>query len=169
MATIIEQENDDCLVEVPIRLSLAEAERLAHLVDTARRSDTGLAIPSPLPEATPQQLAAFASFLLCARRRRDAVYQEIEFGEPAWDMLLDLYVQHVAGKRVGVSSLCTAAAVPATTALRWIDVMTRNGSFTRQRDPHDARRVYVSLTPGLIDRIEIHLSDMRRRAAIALQ
>jgi hypothetical protein len=53
-------------------------------------------------------------------------------------MLLDLLQAEIAQHRVPVSSLCIAAAVPATTALRWIKTMTDVGLFKRRADPHDA-------------------------------
>jgi predicted transcriptional regulator len=62
------------------------------------------------------------------------------FADPAWDMLLDLLQAEIAQHRVPVSSLCIAAAVPATTALRWIKTMTDVGLFKRRADPHDGRR-----------------------------
>ena len=62
-------------------------------------------------------------------------------------MLLDLLQAEIAQHRVPVSSLCIAAAVPATTALRWIKTMTDGGLFMRRADPHDGRRVFVELAP----------------------
>ena len=63
-------------------------------------------------------------------------------------MLLDLLQAEIAQHRVPVSSLCIAAAVPATTALRWIKTMTDAGLFKRRADPHDGRRVFVELSPN---------------------
>ena len=84
-------------------------------------------------------------------------------------MLLDLYVQHVEGHKVSVTSLCTAAAVPPTTALRWIDAMAGAGHFVRKPDPQDGRRVHISLAPSLIDAVESYLADMRQRAVAVFQ
>ena len=53
-----------------------------------------------------------------SRRMRNEVFGDNLFGEPAWDMLLDLYASHLEQKRVSVSSLQIASAVPGTTALR---------------------------------------------------
>jgi DNA-binding MarR family transcriptional regulator len=61
-------------------------------------------------------------------------------------MLLDLLQAEIAQLRVPVSSLCIAAAVPATTALRWLKTMTDKGIFVRRADPHDGRRVFVELS-----------------------
>ncbi len=61
-------------------------------------------------------------------------------------MLLDLYAARLDRTRVSVSSLCIAAAVPATTALRWIKTLTETGLFERKADQHDARRIFVQLS-----------------------
>ena len=82
-----------------------------------------------------------------ARRIRARFFDDELFADPAWDMLLDLLAAEIAQHRVPVSSLCIAAAVPATTALRWIKTMTDNGLFTRRADPHDGRRVFIELAP----------------------
>ena len=47
-----------------------------------------------------------------------------------------------------MSSLCIAAAVPATTALRWIKAMTDAGLFVRKDDPRDGRRILIGLSEG---------------------
>lgn len=69
------------------------------------------------------------------------------FGEPAWDMLLELFVSAIEQKRVTVGELCIASNVPQTTALRWIDVLLKGGLATRRSDPLDGRRVHVEITP----------------------
>ena len=82
-----------------------------------------------------------------ARRLRSRFFDEDLFADPAWDMLLDLLQAEIAQLRVPVSSLCIAAAVPATTALRWLKTMTDQGMFLRRADPHDGRRIFVELSP----------------------
>lgn len=82
------------------------------------------------------------------RRLREEMFESELFADPAWDMLLDLYAARLDRSRVSVSSLCIAAAVPATTALRWIKTLTENGLFERHADVHDARRIFVQLSEG---------------------
>ncbi len=53
-----------------------------------------------------------------ARRLRDQFFGTALFEDPGWDMLLDLYAAELERGRVSVSSLCIAAAVAPTTALR---------------------------------------------------
>jgi hypothetical protein len=80
------------------------------------------------------------------RRLRDEYFGPDVFADPAWDMMLDLYAARLERLRVSVSSLCIAAAVPATTALRWIKTLTESGLFERREDPHDGRRIFVALS-----------------------
>ena len=80
------------------------------------------------------------------RRLRAHYFKEDLFADPAWDMMLDLFEAELSQRKVAVSSLCIAAAVPATTALRWMKALTEEGIFVRRDDPFDGRRVYVELS-----------------------
>lgn len=85
------------------------------------------------------------------RRMRDELFPADMFADPAWDMLLDLYAAKLDHARVSVSSLCIAAAVPATTALRWIKTLSDTGIFQREADQHDGRRIFVALSDRATD------------------
>ncbi len=89
--------------------------------------------------------------MLRQRRMREQYFPADLFADPAWDMLLDLYAARLERQPVSVSSLCIAAAVPATTALRWIKTMTDAGLFVRDADPHDGRRIFIALAEGADD------------------
>ena len=84
--------------------------------------------------------------LIRLRRMRDNFFDPALFADPAWDMLLDLMAARIEEDRVAVSSLCIAAAVPPTTALRWIKAMTDHGLFERHADPDDGRRIFIRLS-----------------------
>ncbi|WP_298188977.1 MarR family winged helix-turn-helix transcriptional regulator [Novosphingobium sp.] len=80
------------------------------------------------------------------RRRRSKYFDASLFGEPAWDLLLDLFIAEKEGRRVSVTSACIGAAVPSTTALRWILVLENEDLVWRENDPKDARRAFLHLT-----------------------
>ena len=101
-----------------------------------------------------------------ARRLRARFFDEELFADPAWDMLLDLLQAEIAQHRVPVSSLCIAAAVPATTALRWIKTMTDVGLFKRRADPHDGRRIFVELSAGASDAMRRYFGEVGRLAVV---
>ena len=85
--------------------------------------------------------------LILSRRAREKYFEKALFADPAWDMLLDLYVCKLLGRRVATTDLCVAAEVPPTTALRWISVLVSYGLIRRESDPTDHRRKFLSLTP----------------------
>jgi len=88
-----------------------------------------------------------AQALYALRRRRDSATQvKGPFGEPAWDIMLDLLIAHKQGSELQVSSVCLEAGVPSTTILRWIARLEREGLIYRQTDSSDLRRRYVRLT-----------------------
>lgn len=97
---------------------------------------------SPGPAISGQQVRA----VLRARRLREHIVAPDLFADPAWDILLDLMAARLERTRVSVSSLCIAAAVPPTTALRWIRQLTDRGLLQRQADPRDGRRIFIALS-----------------------
>jgi len=88
------------------------------------------------------------------------------YATPAWDMLLDLLQAEVSHMRLPVSSLCIAAAVPATTALRWLKTMVDQGLFVRRADPHDGRRVFVELAPETSVAMHRYFAEVERVAIV---
>jgi hypothetical protein len=105
-----------------------------------------IAQPSPRAGRNHVALARQAYNL---RRKRAAIFGNAElFGEPAWDILLDLFIAQAEGKSVSVSSACIGSAAPATTGLRWLGVLADEGLVVRENDPEDHRRVMVRLTPS---------------------
>jgi DNA-binding MarR family transcriptional regulator len=92
------------------------------------------------------------------RRKRDVQFEQFFgsglFCEPAWDMLLDLYINNGRKRVISVSSACLASAVPTTTALRHISELVRRRLLVRSPHPDD-RRVYVlHLTPIAVSVME---------------
>lgn len=98
-------------------------------------------------EAPDDSSVALARRILAMRRLRDRLLGEF-FAEPAWDILLELYVQTHEGKVVTVSQLSLSTGSPPTTALRWINTMAKSGLLDRRNDEADARRVLVRLSEG---------------------
>jgi hypothetical protein len=106
--------------------------------------------------------AATIRSMIRARRLRDQYFRGDLFADPAWDMLLDLMAARLEENRVAVSSLCIAAAVPATTALRWIKALTDRGLFVRSADPQDGRRVYIELSDDTARALAAYLRAVQR-------
>lgn len=106
------------------------------------------------------ELGTKARQIYANRRRRPLVFGDASiFGEPVWDILLDLFVAAKDQKRVAVTSACIGAAVPATTALRWITVLEEKDLVLRENDPDDNRRVFVRLTASGYARMVNYLAE----------
>lgn len=91
--------------------------------------------------------------LISRRRLRERFFSPELFADPAWDILLDLAASRIEGRSVSVSSLCIAAAVPPTTALRWIRMMTDQQLLERRADLLDARRMFVDLSDAAFNQL----------------
>ncbi len=97
------------------------------------------------------------------RRLRDSFFDAELFADPAWDILLDLMAARLEQRNVSVSSLCIAAAVPPTTALRWITAMTESGMLIRRQDPDDARRVFIILADEVAAKVGDYFAAAHRQ------
>jgi DNA-binding MarR family transcriptional regulator len=154
------------------------AERLRQLSDevsriaaTLARLSTGPGVTAQTPDratvgAAPPLTADTVRNVIRARRLRMRYFSQELFADPAWDMLLDLLQAEIAQLRVPVSSLCIAAAVPATTALRWLKTLVVQGLFIRRADPHDGRRVFVELAPETSQALRRYFADVGQVAVI---
>ncbi|MDR6786763.1 PAS domain S-box-containing protein [Sphingomonas sp. BE138] len=87
-----------------------------------------------------------AERILAKRRLRHQFFDEDLFGEPAFDLLLDLYAQALAGRATYTTSAAVASGAPLTTALRQIATLVDRGLVAREADPVDRRRVLLCLT-----------------------
>lgn len=81
-----------------------------------------------------------------SRRRRSKFFKSDLFAEPAWDILLDLYIARHEARVHSVSSASTAGNVPATTGLRWLQVLESEGLIVRRSDPASLKRTFVELS-----------------------
>lgn len=99
-------------------------------------------------------IAARINAYLTARRSRSTVLEGEWFADPVWDLMLDLLACQHSDRNVSISSACIAAAVPGTTALRWIDRLVTEGALVREDDPTDRRRSYLQLAPDVAARLE---------------
>lgn len=98
------------------------------------------------------------------RRARIPGLQDVILGEPAWDILLDLFVQQAKGRLVSVSSACIASSAPMTTALRYLKLLESNGLIVSSRVNHDDRIRMVELSASGREQMADYLSRRSRLA-----
>ena len=78
--------------------------------------------------------------------RRRQLLGDRMFFDPAWNMLLDLFICEADGRRLSVSALCIGSHSSAATALRYATMLIDAGLVCRTADETDGRRSYVNLT-----------------------
>jgi len=121
------------------------AQGLAALAD--RLVGQGAAAAAESIDVAEADCVAFLESQFRIRRLRARHLPSLSLGEPAWDILLDLAVAQYWRRETSVTSLCIAADVPSTTALRWINSMTREGLIVRRPCQRDGRRSFLAIAP----------------------
>jgi hypothetical protein len=118
---------------------------------------------------SPREITAdFVRSIIRARRLREKYLGSDLFADPAWDMLLDLFAAQLERRQVSVSSLCLAAAVPPTTALRWISILEAKGILLRQSDSRDARRVWLRISDEMTAKLTEFFAAARSAAPLLM-
>ena len=87
------------------------------------------------------------------RRRRDALFPDGIFGEPAWDFLLALFTAHDKGETMILCEAYRAAHVSDTTGRRLLDQLEKEGLISRRRAPDSRKTRLVELTPDAVERM----------------
>lgn len=114
----------------------------------------------PAADADRRQWGQLARSLHRERARRANFLPAALFGEPAWDILLDLAYAAQANELRSIKAACLSSQSPEATALRYIDQLVEAGLVERIADRTDRRRKFLRLT-GLGERsMREYLSTM---------
>lgn len=99
------------------------------------------------------------------RRERETVLPGNLVADPAWDLLLQLYAAHLEQYRVSISSLSKMSRVPLTTTVRVLRSLADAGLVDRRGDPTDSRRIFVSLSPSGVSKMNRYFLTAGARTA----
>ena len=141
------------------------AEKVASLIEIAealavrlcpdRGETAGPPLPPSKPDAESECDAAIrvARNHVAVRRSRERCFGDDMFSDPAWDVLIDLFIARAEGKDVTIGDACIAAAVPVTSALRCCNMLQERQLVRREADVRDKRRVLLRLTDSSFERM----------------
>lgn len=123
-----------------IRLELAEGDFAA-----LKRILACLAGDDPGQTAAPDESAGrrVAEIMFNMRQARAQIFPASMFNEPAWDMLMALYVAHEVS---AAADLARWTHTPLTTAMRWIEYLESHKLIVRESSPADRRAHMIRLT-----------------------
>ena len=142
MQTHIESDGDEIVFSVPVRVSRRELKELLDSelpLDSFKSHDRQQMGKGSLLDAA-KRLVAFEH----SRKAMPGIGGL--FGDPAWMILLDLYIRGLEEKTTSVSSATLASGSPATTGLRYVSLLASSGHIIRSQHPHDERSVHVKLS-----------------------
>jgi DNA-binding MarR family transcriptional regulator len=157
----------------PEQLSYSDIEKLLdELEQLCSRLSSALLPPrDPNVDASAVRGGTFDAYkidrvitnILRSRRMRNRLFGDNLFGEPAWDVLLELYAAELNGRKLSVSGACYASAAPPSTGLRWVHRLEKEGWIRRVADPADCRRSWVELTQEASARMRQLLNEFAGR------
>ena len=105
--------------------------------------------PEPGQATSPVQreiLREHARKIRSARDLRQESFDRNIFGEPAWEMLLTLYIIDGDQRRLSTRRIAKLASLSLTTTLRWLDYLEEQQLISRRRNPFDQRVVDTELS-----------------------
>lgn len=144
---------------------LRDAARLFRLISDGTPWASLVLSESELPyrsaEPAPRdKLIARARAVLHARRLRARHFSRVMFAEPAWDMLLLLYLADSSEGRQTIGQLAELIETPLTTVLRWMGFLEKERLVERQDHPTDRRIVFIKLTDKGRSGLDAYLAEM---------
>jgi FixJ family two-component response regulator len=157
----------------------SELQRLSQLIDEPDQvapassasgrhgppAQMALAMPGTVASAaelTTPALADFIRDLLKKETKRRGIGGGDLFGDPAWEMLLDLLLAKIEGHTVSVSSACIASGAPMSTALRLVRRLVGEGVLCKLPDETDRRRHFLIINPKFERPLLDYLSEQLR-------
>lgn len=138
------------------------------LIEMSNTSATNFSHPLPDLRRTSDLRGGESDFPLLARMAREEHNERASrtkfldagiYGEPGWNMLLDLYANKFEGRQISITSACIASGAPPTTALRHVSNFVDQGLVHRWDDPADQRRSWLDLTDFAYNALSNYLSN----------
>ena len=130
---------------VIVRQAMARIDALSDIVDWG---------------ATGTSLHAVAERLYLERRKRDEHFPPGLFGEPAWDLLLALFIAREEGRELNLAQAYRAAGVGPGRGRALIGRMEAAGLIARNPARAGGRRLSPCLTKQAVERLSHYLTEL---------
>lgn len=99
-------------------------------------------------------------------RSQASILGTMEFTNPAWNLLLEIYSNGLLQRRVFLTDTANAAGVPMATALRWYTKLEKDGWLVRHADTKDRRKSWYELSPEGIAKFEAYFARFAAAGAV---
>jgi DNA-binding MarR family transcriptional regulator len=141
----------------PVSIELSSDE-VAALKRVLGSFEDGQEKPEGVKEGDPRKLAA--KIMFDTRKARGRLFPASMFSDPAWDMLIALYI---AEKAPAAADLARSISASVTTAMRWIEILEAHKLIVREQSPTDRRAHTIRLSEQARANLDLLLSEAVRR------
>jgi DNA-binding MarR family transcriptional regulator len=134
-----------------------DSARLETALAILRQASVRVALLSdPLSPEAGHTLRAVAERLYAERRKRDEFFPAGLFGEPAWDLLLALYMAHDDGRHISLDEAYAAANIDPGDGPALVAKLVAAGLVGRSHNRANA----ILLTDHGSERLSDYLADL---------
>jgi hypothetical protein len=134
-----------------------DSARLEAALAILRQASVRVALLSdPLSPEAGHSLRTVAERLYQERRKRDEYFPAGLFGEPAWDLLLSMFIAQDDGRNFSLPEAYEAARVDPRKGPALVEKLVAAGLVTRSHNKGDA----ILLTDHGMDRLNDYLADL---------
>jgi hypothetical protein len=71
------------------------------------------------------------------RKSRDRLFGVQMFGEPPWDIMIELFIADCEGRQASIGDLCDSSLLERSTVMRWLQILEMENILTRTPNPHN--------------------------------
>jgi len=101
-----------------------------------------------------------ARIMFDTRKARSRLFPASMFSDPAWDMLIALYI---AEQAPAAADLARSISASVTTAMRWIEILEAHRLIVREQSPTDRRAHTIRLSEQARKNLDLLLADAARK------
>lgn len=145
IAPPIDERDEINLADMPMPLTTAQISQISAIIERHRDATPK---PERANETDPMRHAFIARRMLHILRLGSETLPGHLLSNPAWEILLDLFVHRSEGKRLTIMSLCITATAPAGTMLRYLNALTDAGFVIRLKADDDRPSPVIDLSEG---------------------
>lgn len=138
------------------------AEELAKAADNAKAVHGNDNLETPKPALHEMSPRAYFKALLMIRRTREQYFGSSLFGEPAWDIMLELMLARIDNREMKTSELGIIADALGTDARQLVDTLEKSRLIDRFHNAEDEGDDYLVLSSEAARRMaELYRARLR--------
>lgn len=117
---------------------------------------------SDLPKTKSHPIADLAKLILHQNRKRHRFLPQLDWGEPSWYILLDIFVSETEGDETSLRAVAHRNNIPESTTRRYVDLMIERNLIAHLPSDGDVLDREMILTPTAKTALKNWIHDVLR-------